>query len=106
MKKRVFWVNIILVFALIVGLVMPVDHVNAATKNKKDSPKILIVYFSGTGTTKSAAEKIKKATGGKRKGFNRFVIQKCEKMGKEANKISVFLEVNICRRSVKSSAQY
>lgn len=65
MKKRVFWVNIMLVFALIVGLVMPVDHVNAATKNKKDSPKILIVYFSGTGTTKSAAEKIKKATGGK-----------------------------------------
>lgn len=65
MKKRVFWVNIMLVFALIVGLVMPVNHVNAATKNKKDSPKILIVYFSGTGTTKSAAEKIKKATGGK-----------------------------------------
>lgn len=65
MKKRVFWVNIMLVFALIIGQVMPVTQVNAATKNKKDSPKILIVYFSGTGTTKSAAEKIKKAAGGK-----------------------------------------
>lgn len=44
---------------------MPVPRVNATTKNKKDSPKILVVYFSGTGTTRSAAKKIKTATGGK-----------------------------------------
>ena len=27
--------------------------------------KVLVVYFSGTGTTKGVAKKIKKATGGK-----------------------------------------
>lgn len=39
-------------------------NVNAASKQKK-SKKVLVVYFSGTGTTRAAAKKIKKATGGK-----------------------------------------
>lgn len=62
-KKRVFWMNLLLVFALIAGLALPVTNVSAASKQK--SKKVLVVYFSGTGTTKSAAKKIKKATGGK-----------------------------------------
>ena len=52
-----------MVFALIVGLVFPAVNVNAAGGTKKE--KVLVVYFSTTGTTKSAAKKIKKATGGK-----------------------------------------
>ena len=53
--------KIMLLFVLVIGMVLPATNANAATKNKK----VLIVYFSGTGTTKSAAKKIKKATGGK-----------------------------------------
>ncbi len=63
-KKRVFWMNLVLVFALIAGLALPVTNVSAASKTKKSSNNVLVVYFSGTGTTKSAAKKIKKATGG------------------------------------------
>ncbi len=61
-KKSIFWMNLVLVFALIVGLAFPVANVSAAGKSKKE--KVLIVYFSATGTTKSAAKKIKKAIGG------------------------------------------
>ena len=61
-KKSIFWMNLVLVFALIVGLALPAANVNAANKSKQK--KVLVVYFSATGTTKSAAKKVKKATGG------------------------------------------
>ena len=54
-KKRIFWMN----------LALPATNVSAASKHKKTKKKVLVVYFSGTGTTRSAAKKIKKATGGK-----------------------------------------
>lgn len=62
-KKSVFWMNLVLVFALIAGLMLPAASVSAAGKAKRK--KVLVVYFSATGTTKSAAGKVKKATGGK-----------------------------------------
>lgn len=62
-KKKVFWMNLVLVFALMAGLVLPAVNVSAAGKSEKK--KVLVVYFSATGTTKSAAKKVKKATGGK-----------------------------------------
>ncbi len=64
MKKNAkLWMKLLLVFALIAGLALPAGNVSAASKSKKK--KVLIVYFSATGTTKGAAKKIKKATGGK-----------------------------------------
>jgi len=60
-RKRTSWVNLLLVFTLIVGLLYPVARADAANNSKK----VLVVYFSATGTTKSVAKKIKKATGGK-----------------------------------------
>lgn len=62
-KKSVFWINLMLVLVLIAGLAFPAVNVSAAGKSKKK--KVLVVYFSATGTTKSAAKKIQKATGGK-----------------------------------------
>ena len=62
-KKKVFWMNLVLVFALMAGLVLPAVNVSAAGKSEKK--KVLVVYFSATGTTKSAAKEVKKATGGK-----------------------------------------
>lgn len=62
-KKCKFWVNLALVLVLMAGLVLPAGNACAASKAKKKN--VLIVYFSATGTTKSAAQKIKKATGGK-----------------------------------------
>lgn len=56
---------LVLVFALIAGLALPAANANAASKANKTSKKVLVVYFSGTGTTRSAAKKIQKATGGK-----------------------------------------
>ncbi len=52
-----------LVFTLMIGLIVPITkiNVNAASNSKK----VLVVYFSATGTTRSAAKKIKKATKGK-----------------------------------------
>ncbi len=64
-KKRTVWMNLLLVFVLVAGLVFPASSVNAAGKQKKETKKVLVVYFSATGTTKSAAKKVKKATGGK-----------------------------------------
>ncbi len=61
-KKRVIWMNLVLVFALIAGLALPLSNVSAASKPKQK--KVLVAYFSATGTTKSAAKKVKKATGG------------------------------------------
>ena len=65
-KKQIYWISLALAFALIAGLEFPAANVNAAkkTKEKKDQ-KVLVVYFSATGTTKGAAKKIKKATNGK-----------------------------------------
>ena len=62
-KKGLFWVNVMMVLALIAGLAIPAADVAAASKSKQK--KVLVVYFSATGTTKGAAEKVKKATGGK-----------------------------------------
>ena len=64
LKKRIVWMNLILVFALIAGLMLPATNVSAASKQKKKTQKVLVVYFSATGTTKSAAKKIKKAANG------------------------------------------
>lgn len=61
-KKSIFWMNLVLVFALIAGLALPATNVSAASKPKQK--KVLVVYFSGTGTTKGAAKKVKNATGG------------------------------------------
>lgn len=61
-KKRIFWMNLVLVLALIVGL-FPAVNVNAAGNSTEK--KVLVVYFSATGTTKNVAKKIKKATDGK-----------------------------------------
>ena len=36
---------------------------NASRRAAKESPKVLVAYFSATGTTKAVAEKIAKATG-------------------------------------------
>ncbi len=62
-KKCRLCINVVLVLTLILGLILPTSDVNAAGKGK--SKKVLVVYFSATGTTKDAAKKIKKATGGK-----------------------------------------
>ncbi len=63
--KRIgrFCIRFVLVFALVFGLLLPTSNVSAAGKEK--SQKVLVVYFSATGTTKSAAKKIEKATGAK-----------------------------------------
>lgn len=58
-------ISLLLALTLIVGLAFPVTNVNAASNTKKKVKKVLVVYFSGTGTTKSVAKKVKKATGGK-----------------------------------------
>lgn len=55
-KRKIFWMNLVLVFSLIAGLMLPATNVSAATK-QKDAPKVLVVYFSGTGTT--ASQKIR-----------------------------------------------
>lgn len=64
-RKRIgrFCIRFVLVFALALGLLLPTSNVSAAGKEK--SQKVLVVYFSATGTTKSAAKKIEKATGAK-----------------------------------------
>lgn len=64
-KKKGFyvWVNLALVLALLAGLAFPATTASAAKKTEKK--KVLVVYFSGTGTTREAAKKVKKASGGK-----------------------------------------
>ena len=62
-RKCILWINLFLVFMLVAGLVVPHKSIKAEARTKKK--QVLIVYFSATGTTKSAAKKIKKATGGK-----------------------------------------
>ena len=57
--KRIGYAGVLLIFAFIMGLILPNLNVNAAGKKK-----VLVVYFSATGNTKSVAKNIKKATGG------------------------------------------
>lgn len=64
-NKRMLWMNLVLVAALIAGLALPATSVSAADKEKKTTQKVLVVYFSGTGNTRNAAKKVKTATGGK-----------------------------------------
>lgn len=52
-----------LVFALVAG-VLALPAVNVSAANKSKNKEVLVVYFSATGTTKSAAKKVQKATGG------------------------------------------
>ena len=47
-KKRTVWMNLLLIFALVAGLVFPASNVNAAGKQKKETKKVLVVYFSAT----------------------------------------------------------
>lgn len=63
-RKSLIRVNLVLVAALIAGLVFSASNVGAKSRQKKDTKKVLVVYFSATGTTKNAAKKVKKATGG------------------------------------------
>lgn len=63
MKQKIWkGLSLLLACTLVVGLMVPTSA-NAA--QKKSRKKVLVVYFSATGTTKAAAKKIKKATGGK-----------------------------------------
>lgn len=57
-KKRMLWMNLVLVFALAAGLLFPVENVNAASKKK-----VLIVYFSASGVTAKAAWKLAEVSG-------------------------------------------
>lgn len=60
-KKSIIWMNVVLVAALLASMAFPKADSNVQAKQKK----ILVAYFSATGTTKSAASKIKKAAKGK-----------------------------------------
>lgn len=61
-RKRISGISILLILALLAGFLVPAECVNAASKSK--SKKVLVVYFSATGTTRSAARKVQKATKG------------------------------------------
>lgn len=63
MKQKIWkGLSLLLACTLVVGLMVPTSA-NAA--QKKSRKKVLVVYFSATGTTKAVAKKVKKATGGK-----------------------------------------
>ena len=64
-RKGIYWMSLALAFMLIASLAVPAVNADAAGKSKDKKKKVLVVYFSATGTTKGAAKKIKKATGGK-----------------------------------------
>lgn len=55
------FVGIVVALILVLTVAVPQTDVQAA---KAKQPKVLVVYFTGTGTTKSAAKKIQKATSG------------------------------------------
>ncbi len=62
MKKNVLQgFRLLLVLVLAVGLAIPSTNIVEGKAGKK---KVLVAYFSATGTTKAVAKKIKKATGG------------------------------------------
>lgn len=61
-KKSVFRVvSVLLLLAMAVSAV----NGNTASAKAKKQKNVVVLYFSATGTTKGAAKKIKKATGGK-----------------------------------------
>ena len=63
MKKNVLRsLSLLLMLSFVLGLAVPSANVMAADKAKKK--KVLVAYFSATGTTRAAAKKVKKATGG------------------------------------------
>lgn len=60
-KKRYMKIlSFVLVMALMAGMML----VNGSTSEAKVKKKIVVLYFSATGTTKGVAKRIKKATGG------------------------------------------
>lgn len=62
MRQKVWkGLSLLIVCTLLVGLIMPAS-VDAA--QKKGGKKVLVVYFSATGTTREAAKKVKKAASG------------------------------------------
>lgn len=62
--KILRFVSIALAFALMITFVN-VQTVEAKTKTKAKKKNVVVLYFSGTGTTKSTAKKIGKAAKGK-----------------------------------------
>lgn len=60
-KKFYRILSIALAFVMLFTLI----NVNSITAQAKDNKKIVILYFSATGTTKAVAKKIKKNTNGK-----------------------------------------
>lgn len=60
-RKKWHILSLLLICTFLVSLIVPAS-VSAA--QKKHSKKVLVVYFSATGTTKEAAKKVKKATNG------------------------------------------
>ena len=59
-KNNWMGLSLLLICTLLVGLVASTPAYAAQKKSKK----VLVVYFSATGTTKEAAKKVKKATDG------------------------------------------
>ena len=63
MKKKIFHsLSLFLIVAFVLSLAVPSANVTAADKDQKK--KVLVAYFSATGTTEAAAEMVRKATGG------------------------------------------
>ena len=60
-KKFYRILSIVLAFVMLFALI----NVNSIPAQAKDNKKIVILYFSATGTTKAVAKKIKKNTNGK-----------------------------------------
>ena len=86
-QKSILWMNVVLVASLLAGMVFPMADSDVQAKQKK----VLVAYFSATGTTKSAASKIK-SVGEGRKGAKwsesyGFFRSRCGKMGKEESEI-------------------
>lgn len=57
--------NVFRVVSAILMLAMMVSVVSGSTVSAKEKKNVVVLYFSATGTTKGAAKKIKKVTGGK-----------------------------------------
>ncbi len=63
MKKRILR-SLSLLLALMVVFSLAGAPAGAAAAGKAKKKEVLVAYFSATGTTKAAAKKVKKATGG------------------------------------------
>lgn len=61
-QKSILWMNVVLVASLLAGMVFPMADSDVQAKQKK----VLVAYFSATGTTKSAASKIKSVSEGRK----------------------------------------